>query len=1193
MRLSGSRGDGNRTGLQVPAEQRSPCSCSRKCSRAVVLSSRLDAPLLLLFGLWLLVPPSSSASDESDDSKLLHVTIPVSSPVSAVLGGSLTLPCLVSLSHPPPSPPTSGRYAVLSLPRVKWSVLSQGREAEVLVARGDRVRVSEAFRDRASLLHYASSPADLTLRLENLRHNDSGFYRCEVQQGLEDADDVAQVKVKGVVFHYRHASSRYAFTLEQAREACGLIGGAMASPEQLLAAFHSGYEQCDAGWLSDGSVRYPIQMPREGCFGDMDGLPGVRNYGRLEPHELYDVYCYVEDTEGAVFHGSSQQRLTFWEAEAHCRRHGAALASTAQLYAAWSQGLDHCSPGWLADGSVRYPIVTPRERCGGGEPGVRTVYRFSNQTGFPEADTPHDVYCFRSENGPYTDPPHDLLTTEPEDIGQDIVFSTNPSQEEFSVSQQTSSLEKVQSPTTCYEPAPTGVLEAIAPPPDQDSWEPVAKAHYPESHAPEETPASAHAQPTAGDAFTSPTAGGKAQRSESHFSKNESLDLLEVNVTSAAAEELLDGSLDAYEEEDLPVSQEDHAPDDASQTEPIHSNSSGAVLPEPDHVTSASSHTEGTDPSPSAPDNPPTQEESGDQGPNLEEDPQNAATQSLLGVEVIASSELLPREDSGYESERGDEETGNRPALMPTAGVGAEAPVLNLFPVTLPTSWASVTPTPSSVDFESSSLEVSSLIPESSARSGPEPLEDVLGELEQEGPGENPDVLVNETQNSTDSDWEEKERGGQTSASGDSSGQTLTAELEGLDGAASPEVRVTLIPGLSLTSGWEQQRSSSSSSSSSSSPQESRSDGEHSAEPPVTKEQDALLGNEPGSDAGSEICTAFLEEATPGPALSPDPLPSPTPAPEEAPEEHAAPEEDAAPEEEDAAPEEHAAPEEDAALAASRPAAEVSAAGAGGRSDSCLDDPCLNGGTCVDGEWRSCLCLPGYGGAACQTDLEECEPGWDRFQGFCYQHFSKRLSWEAAEQHCRMCGGHLISVMSPEEQDYVNDKYREYQWTGLNDRTIEGDFRWSDGSPLLYDNWYKGQPDSYFLSGEDCVVMVWHEAGRWSDVPCNYHLSYTCKKGASSCREPPAVPHAKVFGRKRARYQVNAKVRYYCEEGFVQKLKPVIRCLPGGQWEEPQISCTPVRSVVLVVQQHEDAAEDAAAATEEASPLFWEIKWNV
>lgn len=101
---------------------------------------------------------------------------------------------------------------------------------------------------------------------------------------------------------------------------------------------------------------------------------------------------------GEVFHGSDPQSLTFSEAKALCRSHGAEVATAAQLYAAWNDGLNLCHPGWLADGSVRYPIVTPRERCDGGEPGVRTVYRHSNQTGFPEHHTRHDVYCFRSKS---------------------------------------------------------------------------------------------------------------------------------------------------------------------------------------------------------------------------------------------------------------------------------------------------------------------------------------------------------------------------------------------------------------------------------------------------------------------------------------------------------------------------------------------------------------------------------------------------------------------------------------------------------------------------------------------------------------------------------------------------------------------------------------------------------------------------
>lgn len=44
--------------------------------------------------------------------------------------------------------------------------------------------------------------------------------------------------------------------------------------------------------------RYPIQVPREGCYGDMDGQPGVRNYGTMDPDDLFDVYCYVEEING-------------------------------------------------------------------------------------------------------------------------------------------------------------------------------------------------------------------------------------------------------------------------------------------------------------------------------------------------------------------------------------------------------------------------------------------------------------------------------------------------------------------------------------------------------------------------------------------------------------------------------------------------------------------------------------------------------------------------------------------------------------------------------------------------------------------------------------------------------------------------------------------------------------------------------
>lgn len=59
----------------------------------------------------------------------------------------------------------------------------------------------------------------------------------------------------GVVFHYRSGSSRYAFTYVEAQQACRSAGASIATPAQLQAAYESGYQQCDAGWLMDQSVR--------------------------------------------------------------------------------------------------------------------------------------------------------------------------------------------------------------------------------------------------------------------------------------------------------------------------------------------------------------------------------------------------------------------------------------------------------------------------------------------------------------------------------------------------------------------------------------------------------------------------------------------------------------------------------------------------------------------------------------------------------------------------------------------------------------------------------------------------------------------------------------------------------------------------------------------------------------------------
>lgn len=166
------------------------------------------------------------------------------------------------------------------------------------------------------------------------------------------------------------------------------------------------------------------------------------------------------------------------------------------------------------------------------------------------------VCCAAGDNGPYTEPPQDVLATEPEDIGQNIVFSTNPSQEEG------------QPPTTCYDkdPALPGDPEAIAPPPDQvpvtDSWEQVEET--PERHGVR-------------------TRGRNPELSQSSFAVTGDVYQVENHTPDAAAQaaEVSAGSAEATPSPR--VQQTDLSP--SSPQSPLTAEQSGDESPNPEAAT--------------------------------------------------------------------------------------------------------------------------------------------------------------------------------------------------------------------------------------------------------------------------------------------------------------------------------------------------------------------------------------------------------------------------------------------------------------------------------------------------------------------------------------------------------------------------------------------------------------------------------
>ncbi|XP_077993133.1 macrophage mannose receptor 1-like [Glandiceps talaboti] len=108
------------------------------------------------------------------------------------------------------------------------------------------------------------------------------------------------------------------------------------------------------------------------------------------------------------------------------------------------------------------------------------------------------------------------------------------------------------------------------------------------------------------------------------------------------------------------------------------------------------------------------------------------------------------------------------------------------------------------------------------------------------------------------------------------------------------------------------------------------------------------------------------------------------------------------------------------------------------------------------------------------------------------------LNWVTAEETCRKSGGHLLSIKDDKEQIFINARMYGLTspifWIGANDRTLEGGWEWSDGTPFAYLNWNVGEPNDYFdgYVGEDCVEVI-VGSGLWNDNSCDKYVEYICE----------------------------------------------------------------------------------------------------
>ena len=128
------------------------------------------------------------------------------------------------------------------------------------------------------------------------------------------------------------------------------------------------------------------------------------------------------------------------------------------------------------------------------------------------------------------------------------------------------------------------------------------------------------------------------------------------------------------------------------------------------------------------------------------------------------------------------------------------------------------------------------------------------------------------------------------------------------------------------------------------------------------------------------------------------------------------------------------------------------------------------------------------------------------FNGHHYKVFTdEKISWNAANVKCLAMGGHLVTITSQREEDFIDDlytaKHDEHAWIGFLREPNNGEspFRWITEEPVIYTRWADGFPNhrsNYNKDREFYGVAMFptkEKKNWWYNRNSNDKLYYICE----------------------------------------------------------------------------------------------------
>jgi hypothetical protein len=134
--------------------------------------------------------------------------------------------------------------------------------------------------------------------------------------------------------------------------------------------------------------------------------------------------------------------------------------------------------------------------------------------------------------------------------------------------------------------------------------------------------------------------------------------------------------------------------------------------------------------------------------------------------------------------------------------------------------------------------------------------------------------------------------------------------------------------------------------------------------------------------------------------------------------------------------------------------------------------------------------------------------------GHSYYRSNGSMTWTSARQACINMGGHLVTITSAAENNFVFNTWPS-GWIGFTDEAVEGQWRWVTGESVTYTNWNGGEPNN--ANNEDYAQFV--NGGRWNDLP-NVSLPYVLEFDYIVTTSE-WVLHTTVFTNSNGLYSIN------------------------------------------------------------------------